>query len=135
MKRPQDAIRAYEAMLPLAPRNALARVRLGEFYRDVGDATRAVKYLKEAVDLDPGVASYWNSFGMVLGGNGDLPGAESAFRRAIKLDDKDAQYAYNLGLALQRQGKTREAAEYYRRTLEVNPGFRAARERLSEIGN
>ena len=80
--------------------DALVRVKLGELYRDAERPADAARLLREAVTLDPSVASYWNSLGMVLGGSGDLPGAEQAFREAATRDRGDAQYAYNLGLAL-----------------------------------
>lgn len=134
LKSPKDAIRAYEALLPLAPTDALIRVRLGELYRDLGEPGKATGYLREGVKLDPSEASYWNSLGMVLGGTGDLVEAEAAFRESVKRNDKEPQYAYNLGLALERQGRRADAIPYFARALELNPNFRAARERLSEAG-
>jgi Tfp pilus assembly protein PilF len=70
---------------------------------------------------------------MVLGGNGDLPGAEQAFREASSRDGGNAQYHYNLGLALARQQKRDEAQAAFRRTLEIDPRFVPARERLAEL--
>ena len=70
---------------------------------------------------------------MILGGSNDLPGAESAFREAMTRDDTNAQYAYNLGLALARQDKREEAVAQFMRTLELDPKFAAARQRLAEL--
>jgi len=131
--RPGEAIRAYQAALALAPKDALVRVRLGELYRDQGEIERAKSLLSEAVKLNPNSASYWNSLGMLLGGGGDLKGGEEAFRSAFRLDGTNAQYAYNLGLAVLRQGRPAEAGPYFRKTLELEPRFQAARDRLSEI--
>lgn len=124
---------AWEQVAKGAPQDALVRVKLGELYRDAGQPEQAVRYLREAVTLDPTVASYWNSLGMVLGGNGDMPGAELAFREAVKRDVKNAQYFYNLGLALARQNKRSDAAAQFQKTLEINPGFAPARQRLAEL--
>jgi tetratricopeptide (TPR) repeat protein len=77
-----EAIAAYEAALPLASRNALLWVRLGELYRDAGDAGTAITLLREAVVLDPAVASYWDSRGMLLGAHDEMPEAEKPFREA-----------------------------------------------------
>lgn len=132
LRNPDEAIAVYTAMLPLVPTNALVRVRLGELYRDRGQPEQAVPLLREAVKLDPSVASYWNSLGMVLGGADDFRGAEAAFREAATRDPSDPQHTYNLGLALLRQGRAPEAADYFRKTLQLEPGFRAARERLAE---
>jgi Flp pilus assembly protein TadD len=90
--------------------------------------------MREAVELDPAPASYWNSLGMVLGAAGELLEAEKAFREALDRDATNAQYPYNLGLALLRQGKREAAATFFRRSLELRPDFRAPRERLAELG-
>jgi Tfp pilus assembly protein PilF len=70
---------------------------------------------------------------MVLGGNGDFAGAEQAFREAATRDQKNAQYVYNLGLALARQHKRAEAAAQFERTLQLDPRFAPARQRLAEL--
>jgi arylsulfatase A-like enzyme/Flp pilus assembly protein TadD len=131
--RREDAARAFEHELDLSPQDALLRVRLGEIHRDLGETDTAIRFLREAVALDPEPASYWNSLGMVLGGAGDLEEAEQAFREAIRRDESDPQYAYNLGLALLRLGRSEEAKIYFRKTLELEPKFHAAQERLAEL--
>jgi arylsulfatase A-like enzyme/tetratricopeptide (TPR) repeat protein len=128
-----EAIRAYEAALPLAPKNAWLRIRLGELLRDAGDLERAAALMREAVALDPSTASYWNALGMVLGARGQLEEAEKAFREATSRDGGDAKYAYNLGLALLRQGKGADAAPHFRKALELDPRFAEARTRLREL--
>ncbi len=127
------AVAAYERVAQMAPRDALVRVKLGELYRDLGRPADAARLLREAIQLDATPASYWNSLGMILGGSGDLAGGEQAFREAISRDRTNAQYAYNLGLALARQKKHDEAATQFRRTLELDPQFAAARQRLAEL--
>jgi arylsulfatase A-like enzyme/Tfp pilus assembly protein PilF len=127
----KEAVRAYEAALPLAPKNALLRIRLGELVRDTGDLPRAATLMREAVGLEASVASYWNSFGMVLGAKGDLAEAEKAFREAVSRDAKSALYAFNLGLALSRQGKRYDARPFFEKSLELDPRFAPAREQLA----
>jgi Tfp pilus assembly protein PilF len=48
-------------------------------------------------------------------------------------EGREAQYAYNLGLALARQNKRAEAVTAFQRTLELNPRFAPARQRLAEL--
>jgi choline-sulfatase len=126
-----EAIAAWEAALPLAPKDALVRVQLGEAYRDRGDLAAASRVMREALDLDPARASYWNAYGMVRGAAGDDVEAEKAFRSALERDGRRAEYAYNLGLVLARTGRPAEAEPYFRRAVELEPGFAAARARLS----
>ena len=116
----------------MLPNDALVRVRLGELYRDAGDPGRAIALLQEAVRLDPETASYWNSLGMVLGGNNDLQDAEGAFREAVARNADNAQYAYNLGLVLERRGAKADANVWYRKALALNPRFTAPRDRLAD---
>ena len=125
------AARAQEKAVALAPRDALAKVRLGEMYRDAGRPDDAVRVLREAVALDPAPASYWNSLGMVLGGGGRLDEAERAFGEAIARDGANAQYIYNRGLALERLGRATDAALLFERAAAL--GFGPARARLAEL--
>ncbi len=133
--KPQEAIRAWESVRRMAPKDALVRVQLGEAYRDEGDLVKGAALIQEAIGLDPEPASYWNSLGMVLGAKGDLDEAERAFREALQRGGPDAQeYAYNLGLAVLRQGRRHEAAALFRRSLSLDGGFQPARARLTELG-
>jgi choline-sulfatase len=127
----RGAAQAYEKLLPMAPRDALARIQLGEVYRDMGRTDDAARLMREAVALDPDPASYWNSLGMVLGGAGRLADAEKAFAEAASRDADDPQYVYNRGLALERLGRRDEAAAQFQRAAAM--GFPPARKRLAEL--
>jgi len=54
-------------------------------------------------------------------------------RAAIARDGTDHRYFFNLGLALVRQGRGREARPYFEKTLQLAPGFGAAREELQKL--
>ncbi len=99
----------------------------------MGEVEPAIQRQREAVELDPQVASYWNSLGMTLGGESRLAEAEKAFREAWRLDDRNHRYAYNLGLILLRQGRAAEARPFFEKALALDPRFTPARERLAEI--
>jgi tetratricopeptide (TPR) repeat protein len=133
LRRPDEAVAAFEAALPLLPRDAVIRQRLGEVQRDLGRIDAALASLRDAVAVDPGNASAWNALGMTLGGSGHLGEAEQAFRAAIERDGSDHRYFFNLGLALVRQGRGREARPYFEKTLQLAPGFTAAREELQKL--
>jgi Flp pilus assembly protein TadD len=89
--------------------------------------------MREAVRLSPDDASYWNSLGMVLGGNGGPQEAEEAFRRAVELDPSDARYSFNLGLVLADLGRLEEARSFFRKALENAPDFEPARAELRKL--
>jgi arylsulfatase A-like enzyme/Flp pilus assembly protein TadD len=133
LRRPEDARRAYESALPLAPRNARLRLELGELLRDRGRPGEAVRRFREAVEIEPSNATYWNALGMTLGGAGELAEAEKAFREAWRLDAGNHRHAYNLGLALVRQGRAQEARPWFERALALDPRFTPAREELARL--
>jgi choline-sulfatase len=125
-----SALRDGERAVPSDPR--LYR-RLGELTRNAGDLKGAEEYFRQAIARDPEDASEWNSLGMLVGARGDLTEAEHDFREAVKRDAHEARYTYNLGLTLQREQQPGEAGAYFRKTLELNPTFTPARERLAEL--
>jgi tetratricopeptide (TPR) repeat protein len=131
--RKTEARSAYEAALPLAPKNARARTNLGELLRDLGEVEEALKRLREGVAIDPGSASGWNSLGMTLGGNDRMAEAEQAFREASRLDPSSHRYAYNLGLILVRQGRRDLARPFFERAIVLEPAFAPAREQLAAL--
>jgi len=133
LRKPDEAVAAFEAALPLLPRDATVRQRLGEIQRDLGHIDAALASLRDAVTVDPTSASAWNALGMTLGGSGHLDEAEEAFRAAIARDGTDHRYFFNLGLALVRRGRGREARPYFEKTLQLAPGFGAAREELQKL--
>ncbi|MGD9904980.1 MAG: sulfatase-like hydrolase/transferase [Vicinamibacterales bacterium] len=126
------AMTAYRRVAELAPKDALVRWRMGELLLSEGDPAPALALFREATRLDPEVADYWNSLGMVLGGGGQHDEAATAFAAAIRLDADNARYAYNLGLVRMRAGHA-DAADWFRKALAIDPSFRPARDRLSEL--
>jgi arylsulfatase A-like enzyme/Tfp pilus assembly protein PilF len=126
------AMAAYEKVAALAPKDALVRWRMGELLLTGRAPDRARALFRQATELDPSVADYWNSLGMVLGGDGDHTAAADAFRKALERDPKNARYAYNLGLVLMRAGDPAARAQF-ERALALDPAFRPARDRLAEL--
>ncbi len=124
------ALRLAEGAIPT---DARVYRRLGELYRDAGELAAAERYFREAMARDPSEPSEWNSLGMILGARSDLPNAERMFREAIARDAREPRYTYNLGLTLEREQRPVEAVKYFGKTLELDPQFVAARERLLEI--
>jgi Flp pilus assembly protein TadD len=132
-RQPREAARAFAAVVERVPEDALARMRLGEQLRDLGEIEKSLEHMREAVRLSPDDASYWNSLGMVLGGNGFTQEAEEAFRKAVELDPRDVKYAFNLGLVLAGLGRVDEARGFFRKSLETDPDFAPARAELQKL--
>ena len=133
LRRPDEAVTAYKAVLPLLPRDGTIRQELGELQRDLGQIDAALATLREAVAVEPANAGAWNALGMTLGGNGRLDEAAEAFRSAIARDASNHRYQFNLGLALARLGRSRDARPHFEKALQLAPDFSPAREELRKL--
>jgi choline-sulfatase len=119
------AVRAFEKLVALAPRDPIALMQLGEAYRDVARYKDATRVIREALALDPRPAQYWHSLGTVLGAGGEMAEAERAFAEATTREPGNGLYAYNRGLALQHLGRREEAAVQLKRAADL--GYRPGR--------
>lgn len=113
------AIRAFEKLVTIVPVDAVARMQLGEAYRDVARYQDAARVIREALALDPKPAQYWNSLGTVLGAGGQMADAERAFAQATTREPVNGRYAYNRGLALQQLGRRDEALVQMKRAADL----------------
>jgi choline-sulfatase len=131
-----DRVRAIDALtrgVKAISTDARLHRRLGELYRDEGRFPEALDAFRQAIARDPNDAPQWNSVGMILGAGGDLAEAEHAFRQAVDRDPGESRYTYNLGLTLEREQRTSDAKKYFLKTLELNPQFTPAREKLRSL--
>jgi tetratricopeptide (TPR) repeat protein len=60
--------------------------------------------------------------------------AERAFRYAVRLDPTMSRAHYYLGLTMERQGRGDEAIMAYQTSLDLDPRFTKAREKLQQMG-
>jgi choline-sulfatase len=133
LRRPAEAVAAYQSAATLLPRDASVRQQLGELQRDLGQVDAALATLRDAVAVDATNASAWNALGMTLGGSGRFNEAEQAFRQAIERNGKDHRYHFNLGLVLVRQGRGDMARPSFERALQLMPDFGPARDELRRL--
>jgi arylsulfatase A-like enzyme/Flp pilus assembly protein TadD len=133
LRRPGEAVAAYQSAAALLPGDASVRQQLGELQRDLGQVDAALATLRDAVAVDATNASAWNALGMTLGGSGRLNEAEDAFRQAIERNSMDHRYHFNLGLVLVRQGRGDQARPSFERALQLRPAFGPARDELRKL--
>ena len=133
LRRPDEAVAAYQSAAALLPHDASVRQQLGELQRDLGQVDAALATLRDAVAVDATNASAWNALGMTLGGSGRLNEAEHAFREAIERNGNDHRYHFNLGLVLARQGRGDLARPSFERALQLMPDFGPARDELRRL--
>ena len=130
LRRPDEAVAAFEAALPLLPKDASIRQRLGELQRDLGQVDAALASLRDAVAVDATNASAWNALGMTLGGNGHLDEAEAGVPRGDCARRHGSSLSSSIsGSSLVRQGRGRRGAAVLRENAAARARLRRRRER------
>jgi predicted O-linked N-acetylglucosamine transferase (SPINDLY family) len=86
-----------------------------------GQVERAVGCLQRAVELQPGMAEWYDNLGAMLGMLGRSADAEVACREALRLEPRNASAWNNLGLALRFLHRMEEAEEAHRSALAIEP--------------
>ena len=97
-----------------------------------GDRDRAVGELREAIRLNPALASPHANLGNVFMAGGDFKNAAVEYRASLALPGGDtAQTHNNLGVALAQLGRISDAAVEVAAALHLNPDFDDARRNLA----
>lgn len=79
----------------------------------------ALTFLKEAVQADPGNASYHNVLGVLYLELHQPADAEAEFKKAVELDPGFGEAVHNLGLSFAEQGRYEEAIAQYKRAISM----------------
>ena len=127
----EDARALYTATLERNPECWMARNNLGTWYREHGDAEKAVAQYREALRLRKDYAQAHNNLGLWCEDKGDLDGAVAHFREAIRLKGNFPAAHNNLGSLLGRMpGRLDEAVAEFREALRLQPEFAEAHNNL-----
>jgi choline-sulfatase len=122
-----EAVRADQAALVVAPRNAMAHNGLGLLAVDRGRPQDAVKEFEQATTIDPNNAAYWANLGNAKRAMQERAGAEQAYRRALEVDARAADAVNGLGVLLVETKRPAEAVPLFERALAAAPDFLEAR--------
>ena len=95
---------------------------IGMCYSDLGEADKAVDFLKRCVVLSPDFVNAHVALGVAWSRLGKNPEAEESLRKALARDPDNPYALRNLGGLLAASGKLQEAVTYLRRADEVLPG-------------
>ncbi|HHE46623.1 MAG TPA: tetratricopeptide repeat protein, partial [Bacteroidetes bacterium] len=140
-----DTLRAeaqFRRELELNPASARAENNLGVILESRGDLGRARAHYLRACQANPDLADARINAGRVLlkSGDrlfqsGDLSEAEREYRKAAELLESDPRPLHRLALAAASRGDWRTAIGYLNEALELDAGYRPAREMLNRISN
>jgi len=98
---------------------------LGLTRREMQDYPEAVRFIREAIALDPKIENIQYLLADVLFGMGNNEEALDAADAAIKAGSRPAQSTYLKGLILSKLGKNKEAVEAYRTAKQLDPSLAA----------
>jgi tetratricopeptide (TPR) repeat protein len=133
-----QAVRQYERVLELDPRNAAAQAGLISIIGQA-DPQLSESRLKELISREPSGFLYF-ALGNVYAKQGQWAQAQQAYFQAYQLQPDSADYAYNLAVGLEHIGQTKIALTYYRKAVDLSSGkghasFEASRvqERIGQL--
>jgi len=125
----QEALR----ILKLAPRNTDAMQVLGLVYTSRGNFAEAIRLLKQAATLAPGIAGYRNNLGNAYLAARELGEAVKEFKYAINLNSGYSKAYLGLSIALLKQHRGEEAEKTALKGLAIQPGWTHLEAQLAEI--
>ncbi len=119
--QPEKALEQLELLMKRGWRPEEVLAEMSALARERGEWKEAERYLKEALDENPGNARAHLQLARLYEDQGRQPEALLSYRRAAELDPGLAEAHNQLGVALQKAGRTGEAVEALRRAVEADP--------------
>jgi predicted O-linked N-acetylglucosamine transferase (SPINDLY family) len=121
LKRPHDALAAYDRALRLKPHFAEALNNRGKTLLDLGRLDEALASHDGALRMRPDYAEAFYNRGNVLLYLKRLEDALASYERALQLKTDYADAHYNCGLVLQKLRRPEDALASYDRALQLKP--------------
>lgn len=98
-----------------------------------GDNEEAVKYYKQALELDEENEYIHNSLASIYRANGEFTSAKMHLHASLEIDDENPITYYNFGNLLVDMNHNTEAIVMYEKAIEINPDFDEAKEELAKL--
>lgn len=116
-----EARAAYERVLSTRPGHFDALHLSGVIAAQSGDHALAATLIRQAIDVNPGVAAAHVNLALSLEERGRTEEAVASYDRAIELRPDDVQALFNRGNALMELKRTRDALPNYDRAVSLAP--------------
>jgi Flp pilus assembly protein TadD len=127
---PEEAIAAYQRLVPLAPGNASIPFNLGQVLLESGRRDEARAAFTHALELAPASVGALTALAVVASQNGDTAASVAFCRRALAVDDHSTAALQQLGVALMRSGDFPGAVAAHERAVKLDPGDKDSLSRL-----
>ena len=125
-----DALQAYHRALEIAPVpeeliglevGRYLYTQMGRTHAQMGQLEQAVRFLEQAVALEPAYREAYNELGVAYASLGDLEKAVETWEELVALYPDFAPAYFNLGRALWRLERRQQARTYWQKGLELTP--------------
>lgn len=107
--------------------------KIGYIMQQLNDNDEALKYYKDALEIDKSNEFIHNSVASIYRANGEFISAKMHLNESLAIDDNNAITYYNYGNLLVDMTHPEEAIEMYKRAIEINPDFSEAKEELDKL--
>ena len=116
-----DAIRLYQRIVELVPKNIGARARLAELYAWQGDYDKAVLLYREALGLDPENIGVKNSLATVLRWAQRFGEAERLYKEVLAAEPDNYEALKGIAKTYALMGAYPDSIAYLNRAIELYP--------------
>lgn len=136
-RNPEEAEKAFQEALALAPEEAQSHSDLAAFYLSQGEIEKAGEHLDKALELDPDHQASLLVYGELASKSDDhLDKGIASLEKLIGMDmdiqsPNPGNVRYVLGMLYEKQGRQDEAVAMYEAAVERNS--QSAKKRLSEL--
>ena len=117
---------AYQAILVDQPHHFEATQQLGVIRYQQGLFSEALRYLSEAVSLNPADIGVLTNFAVILQSLGQTEDALATYDRVLVINPDLPEALYNRGNALRELKRPEKALASYDRAIAINPQFAEA---------
>jgi tetratricopeptide (TPR) repeat protein len=118
-----EAVRLYEKVLVLDPKNQYAYYNLGLIDQTRGLAEDAAAQYEQALAVDPGFTPALFNLAIIRADQGSVEEAISLYRSVIAINEADANAHLNLGFLLVDSGDHKEGQLELDRAVELDPSL------------
>ena len=129
----KNSVTLFEQALAATEVNPVAHQKIGEFYLDRNDCSRAVPHFLKAIEMKENYAYAYHGLGVCASRETPPAGALYFFRHALQLDPQLTRTLLSRGVLLMQLGRHEEAVEDFRQLLRLDPSHEAAHTNLGLI--
>ncbi len=115
------------------PQDRDTRLKLGNFFYDLGRFDAAIPWYEEAFALDPSDVLVSTDLGTSYLYVGNVSKALEQYQKSLKIDPDHPQTLQNLGIAYFTTGDYQKAIEVWERLLKAHPDYQNAADVRSQL--